>query len=159
MRISPRYFTIELITGLIFTGTYYLFFKSGMRAGIPAFSSGGWILYLITIIMVSALIASSAIDLELWVIPLSVCWIVTIAGIITSGVAPLLIDIKVIRGWNLLPQASVITAALGTGATAGLRPDPAGQATLYPRYQLGEPAGKGVRRAYGNQHAGTGHVC
>jgi len=119
-RISPRYFVIELITGLVFVFTFYLFFRSYMRAGVPAFSSGGWLIYLITIILLSGLIASSAIDLELWIIPIWVCWIITAVGIIGSALAPLLIDYKLIRGYHLLPYASAGTAALALGAAVGL---------------------------------------
>jgi leader peptidase (prepilin peptidase)/N-methyltransferase len=117
--ISPRYFIIELITGLTFTFTYYLFFRSLLRPNIPEFLGGGWLIYLITIILLSALIASSAIDLELWIIPMSICWVATILGIIASGVAPLLIDPKLISGYRLMPYASAGTAALATGAAVG----------------------------------------
>jgi leader peptidase (prepilin peptidase)/N-methyltransferase len=118
--ISPRYFVIELLTGLVFVFTYYLFFRSYMRAGVPAFLSGGWLIYLIIIILLSGLIASSAIDLELWIIPLWVCWVITIVGIVGSALAPLLIDYKRIRGYHLLPYASADTAALALGAAIGL---------------------------------------
>jgi leader peptidase (prepilin peptidase)/N-methyltransferase len=120
--ISPRYFIIELVTGLTFVFTYYLFFRSHLLAAFDhvAFLSGGWLIYLVTIILLSALIASSAIDLELWIIPLSACWLVTAAGIIGSTLAPLLIHHKVIRGYHLLPYASAATAALALGAAIGL---------------------------------------
>ncbi len=118
--ISPRYFIIELLTGLVFVFTYYLFFRSYLLAGVPAFLSGGWLLYLVTIILLSALIAASAIDLELWIIPLWVCWFITAVGIIGSALAPLFIDYKLIRGYHLLPYASAGTAALALGAAVGL---------------------------------------
>jgi len=118
--ISPRYFVIELLTGLMFVFTYYLFFRSNLRAGVPAFLSGGWLLYLVTIILLSVLIASSAIDIELWIIPLWLCWFATAVGIIGSAVVPLLIDYKAIDGYRLLPYASADTAALALGAAVGL---------------------------------------
>ncbi len=46
-RISPRYFVIELLTALIFVGMFALYFRSGLRSGMPAFLEGGWFLYLI----------------------------------------------------------------------------------------------------------------
>jgi leader peptidase (prepilin peptidase)/N-methyltransferase len=118
--ISPRYFIIELLTGLTFLFTYYLFFRSYLRAGVPAFLSGGWLVYLITIILLSALIAASAIDVELWIIPLCVCWFITAVGIIGSALAPFVIDYKLIRGYHLLPYASADTAALALGGAVGL---------------------------------------
>lgn len=118
--ISPRYFIIELITGLIFVFTYYLFFRSDLRAGVPIFLSGGWIIYLATIVLLSMLIAASAIDMELWIIPLSLCWFVTVVGFAASAVGPILIDTKLIRGYRLLPYASAKTGALAFGAAIGL---------------------------------------
>lgn len=119
-RISPRYFVIELLTALIFVFTYYLFFRSDLRAGIPYFTAGGWLLYLMIIILLSVFIAASAIDLELWIIPLWLCWFATLAGIIGSTAAPLIIDYRAIRGYHLFPYASTTTAALAIGGAIGL---------------------------------------
>jgi leader peptidase (prepilin peptidase) / N-methyltransferase len=126
-RISPRYFVIELLTGLVFIGTYFLFFNSGLRHGIPAFLSGGWILYLISVVMLSSLIACSAIDLEMWIIPLSICWFATMAGLIGGAVAPLFIHPMVIRHYFLLPATTDLVfinhttvASLSLGAAIGL---------------------------------------
>ena len=126
-RISPRYFVIELLTGLVFVGAFALYFHSGLRHGIPAFLSGGWILYLISIILFSSLIASSAIDLEMWIIPLSICWFATAAGLIGGAIAPLFIHPATIRHYYLLPATADLifvnhttVASLVTGATIGL---------------------------------------
>jgi len=126
-RISPRYFVIELLTGLVFVGTFALYFHSGLRHGIPAFLSGGWILYLISVILFSALIASSAIDLEMWIIPLSICWFATAAGLLGGAIAPLLIHPATIRHYFLMPMTADLifvnhttVASLVIGATIGL---------------------------------------
>ena len=112
--ISPRYFVIELLTGLVFTGVFFLYFRSGLRPDVAPFLQGGWFIYLISIIMLAALIAASAIDLELWVIPLSICWFVTAAGLIASTVGGFL------SPRPMLPFASPSTAALSAGAAIGL---------------------------------------
>ncbi len=126
-RISPRYFVIEMLTGLVFVGTFLLFFNSGLRHGIPKFLSGGWILYLISVVLFSSLIACSAIDLEMWIIPLSVCWFATAAGLVGGAVAPLLIHPATIRHYFLLPTTTDLVfinhttvASLSLGATIGL---------------------------------------
>ena len=126
-RISPRYFVIELLTGLVFVGTFALYFHSGLRHGIPAFLSGGWVLYLISVILFSALIASSAIDLEMWIIPLSICWFATAAGLLGGAIAPLLIHPATIRHYFLMPMTADLifvnhttVASLVIGATIGL---------------------------------------
>jgi len=118
--ISVRYFVIELLTGLVFLGLFILYFHTDLRAGIPSFLKGGWFIWLLHIILLAALIAVSAIDLELWVIPLSVCWFVTAVGLIGSGIGVYIIDPDVIRGYGLLPSASAKSASLAVGAAIGL---------------------------------------
>jgi leader peptidase (prepilin peptidase)/N-methyltransferase len=126
-RISPRYFVIELLTGLIFVGMFALYFRSGLRSGIPVFLSGGWFIYLLSIILLSALIACSAIDLELWIIPLSICWVATAAGLLASFLAPLVIHPMAISHYFLLPTTADLilvnqttVASLSAGAAIGL---------------------------------------
>lgn len=123
--ISPRYFIIELLTGLMFVGVFILYFRSGLRAGIGPID-GGWLIYLVSIILLAALIAASAIDMELWVIPLSICWFVTGVGLIASAVGVYIIDPAVIRQYFLLPSTTDLflreatVASLAAGATIGL---------------------------------------
>jgi leader peptidase (prepilin peptidase)/N-methyltransferase len=116
-----------MLTGVVFVGTFLLFFNSGLRHGIPEFLSGGWILYLISVVLLSALIVCSAIDLEMWIIPLSVCWFATAAGLIGGAIAPLLIHPATIRHYFLLPTTTDLifinhttVASLSLGATIGL---------------------------------------
>ncbi|MHC4423067.1 MAG: prepilin peptidase [Planctomycetota bacterium] len=118
--ISPRYFIIELLTGLVFASLFFLYFRTDLRAGIGPFLQGGWFIYLTSITLLAALIAASAIDLELWVIPVSICWFVTVVGLIASSLGVYIIDPAVIRGYALLPSASVNTASLAIGAAIGL---------------------------------------
>ena len=118
--ISPRYFVVELLTGLMFLGLFLLYFHTDFITGIPPFLEGGWLVFLLHIILLSAFIAASAIDLELWIIPLSICWLVTAAGFIGSAVSPLVIDTELIRQWGILPVASPKSGALALGASVGL---------------------------------------
>lgn len=118
--ISPRYFIIELLTGLVFAGLFILYFRTDLQSGMRPFLDGGWFVYLLHIIMFSAFIAASAIDLELWIIPLSICWFVTAIGLIGSAVGGYIINPAVISGYNLLPSASANTALLAVGAAIGL---------------------------------------
>jgi len=118
--ISPRYFVIELLTGLVFLGLFILYFRVDILAGLPPFLEGGWFIYLLHIILLAALIAASAIDLELWLIPLSICWFGTAAGLIGSALGVYVIDPNVIRQYVLLPSASANVGSLALGAAAGL---------------------------------------
>ena len=114
--ISPRYFFIELLTALVFTSLFFLYFHTNLRPTLPAFLNGGWFIYVLHIILLSTLIAASAIDLELWVIPLSVCWFATAVGLIASAGGPFVIAPELIRTNSLLPHASPDIAALTVGA-------------------------------------------
>ena len=118
--ISPRYFVIELLTGLVFTILFVLCFCTNLHVGVKPFLGGGWFIYLIYIILLAALIAASAIDLELWVIPISICWFVTAAGLIGSALGVYIIDPAKIRGNALLPSTSADAASLAVGAALGL---------------------------------------
>ncbi|MDD5063271.1 MAG: prepilin peptidase [Phycisphaerae bacterium] len=118
--ISPRYFVIELLTGLIFVSLFFLLFSTDLRTGIGSFLQGGWFVYLIYIILLAALIAASAIDLQLWVIPLSICWFATVVGLISSALGGYIIDSAAIRNYALLPSASAKVASLAAGAVIGL---------------------------------------
>ena len=124
--ISPRYFVIELLTGIVFVGLFVLYFMSGMRdLNIPgesseaAFLNGGWFVYLLHLVLLSSLIVCSAIDLELWVIPVVICWLVTIAGIAGSGAGFFIVRLTENAGISPLPSAGAGGAAIAAGAAVG----------------------------------------
>jgi leader peptidase (prepilin peptidase)/N-methyltransferase len=119
-RISVRYFVIELLTAFVFLGFFILFFHSERRAGVPPFLEGGWLIYLVSIVLSACLIAASAIDLELWVIPISVCWFATAIGLILSTLGVYIIEPNVIQQYVLLPSASPRAGSLAAGAAIGL---------------------------------------
>ena len=118
--VSPRYFVIELLTGLVFLGLFILYFRTDLRSGMPPFLDGGWFIYLLHIILLAAFIAASAIDLELWVIPLSICWFVTAAGLVGSALGGYIIGPDKVSGLPLFPGASAGTGSLAAGAAIGL---------------------------------------
>jgi leader peptidase (prepilin peptidase) / N-methyltransferase len=66
------------------------------------------------------LLAASAIDLELWVIPLSVCWFATAVAILGSVIAGWIIMPANIITYDLFPVASAKTGVLAVGAVIGL---------------------------------------
>ncbi len=124
--ISPRYFVIELLTALVFIGVFVLYFRTDLRPGVDSFLRGGWLIYLTSIIMLAAFIAASAIDLELWIIPVSICWIVTAVGLIASALGVYVIDPADITSYALLPTTKAVfvgditIASLAAGAVIGL---------------------------------------
>ncbi len=118
--VSPRYFIIELLTGLVFLGMFILYFSSSMRKGVPPLLEGGWLFYLLHIILLSALIAASAIDLELWIIPLGICWLATVAAFVISALGAYLVGPAPIGIHPLFPRASFLAGSLAAGASVGL---------------------------------------
>ena len=124
--ISPRYFVIELLTALVFIGMFVLYFRTDLRPGLDSFLQGGWLIYLTSIIMLSAFIAASAIDLELWIIPVSICWFVTVIGLIASALGVYIIDPATINSFALLPTTKAVfindatVASITAGAVIGL---------------------------------------
>jgi leader peptidase (prepilin peptidase)/N-methyltransferase len=118
--ISVRYFIIELLTAVVFLGLFIVYFHTDIRKTVQPFDSRGWLIYLLDIIMMSAFIAASAIDLEHWIIPLAICWLVTVVGFVGSAVAPYFINSAQIRDDSLLPVATSTTGSLSLGAAIGL---------------------------------------
>jgi len=117
--ISPRYLIVELLTGLIFLGLYLAYFQVDMRP-ILAGAKGGQLVYVLHITLLAAFIAASGIDLELWIIPLSICWLVTAVGLIGSTIGGYIIQPGLIADYSLLPLASAKTGALAVGGAVGL---------------------------------------
>ncbi|OHB58290.1 MAG: hypothetical protein A2Y07_04130 [Planctomycetes bacterium GWF2_50_10] len=121
--ISPRYIIIEFITGLVHVGVFAAYFVWGTRSalvGMEQFANGGWLIFLVHITLISALIAASAIDLELWIIPISICWFVTAVGIAGAATAGFVIDPEYIRANGLLPFAKGGVGAAAIGAGIGM---------------------------------------
>ncbi|MBN1817378.1 MAG: prepilin peptidase [Sedimentisphaerales bacterium] len=126
-RISGRYFVIELITALLFGGLYVAYFIYSIRllgiegnSPLQLFLSGGWIVFIAHVFLLSGLLAASAIDLELWVIPISICWVMTAVGVIASGTSGYIIGAEIVRGNRLFPMASAPVGILAAGGLLGL---------------------------------------
>ena len=117
--ISARYLIVELITGTLFSGAFIYYFQTNHIQAMPALLNSGWLIFLVHIVLLSVLIVSSAIDLEFWIIPLSICWFVT--GIAIIGMA---ISAAITKGQgtmsSLILVASPTTGALALGSALGL---------------------------------------
>ena len=80
--VRIRNTVIELLTAVMFLGMFLTYFHTGQIQSMPPLEEMGWLIYLTHITLLSALILSSAIDLEFWIIPLAICWFVTTSALI-----------------------------------------------------------------------------
>ena len=145
--ISVRYFIIELMTALLFAGVYvWFFYYQGRQTGLEGagamqrFFSGGWIFYLAVITLMAAFLAASAIDLELWIIPIQLCWFVAAVGLAASTAAGWLIDANIFAAGQLFPLATPKTAAVAAGTAIGIVISLAAMylGLIRPSYELSE---------------------
>ena len=127
MKISIRYFIVELITALLFVLIFHLYFTVQVRSlqvaghtGVMAFTHGGWLMYVGHVLLISALLAASGIDLELWIIPLSICWFATLVGLVAAGIGGFVIPPDQIAFYDLFPVASASTGIVAFGGAVGL---------------------------------------
>lgn len=124
--ISVRYPLVELLTAVLFGGVYLWFFNfQGRQTGLEGtamqqFFAGGWLFYLAIITLLAAFLAASAIDLELWIIPIQLCWLVSLVGLAASTTSAWVIDAHVIARFGLFPAAAPPLAALTAGAAVGM---------------------------------------
>ncbi len=126
--ISPKYPIIEAITGLLFVIYYICFFilqigpcpqvfNSVSIFGTPTYRAltiqEDWPIYLLDMFLVSALLAASLIDAELFIIPPSIPWWAAGVGMVVHAI----IDQPQMPG---AVNASAPAAALAIGAGIGL---------------------------------------
>ncbi len=114
--ISPRYPIVEAITGGLFVLYYVLFFvvpPVPPYACLPQSLAQDWPVFALDLFVISALLAGSLIDAELFIIPLEICYVLVVAGV---GVHTLIDSPGLPGALSIGPVA----AALSLGATLGL---------------------------------------
>ncbi|MCJ7544886.1 MAG: A24 family peptidase, partial [Phycisphaerae bacterium] len=85
---------------------YYLF---GLRSGLGLLADT-WPTFTAHAVLLCGLLACSVVDIEQWIVPLEVCWVVSGIGLVSAAVAPR----------PLLPTISPPAGAMAVGAAAGL---------------------------------------
>ncbi|HEY4329281.1 MAG TPA: A24 family peptidase [Phycisphaerae bacterium] len=124
--IPIRYPLVELATSLLWGGMFLAYFVSPVLVRVYPWQQGvgittvqdGWPVYVLHVIFASALLAASAIDADLFIIPLAITWFLAIWGLLgTSLVGPSLTKSFAIipalapAGWALAKP--VIGAVIG----------------------------------------------
>lgn len=109
--ISPRYLVVEAVTGLLVGGLFAWYFLGHMRLGMGSFWTS-WPVYAAHAVLLCGLLVCSAVDIERWIVPLEVCWFVTVVGIVAMTAAP--------PSDRVLIRVQPTTGAMAYGALAGL---------------------------------------
>jgi leader peptidase (prepilin peptidase)/N-methyltransferase len=107
--ISPRYLVVEAATAAMFGGLYAWYYLWGQRRGLGPFLET-WPTFFAHAALLSGLLACSVVDIEQWIVPLEVCWVVSGIGLVLAAAAP----------HPLLPVISQTTGAMALAAAVGL---------------------------------------
>lgn len=108
-KISPRYLAIEFLTGALLAGVYVCYFVLRLRDGVGSFTSA-WPMFVAHAALLCGLLACSAVDIELFIVPLPVMWFCAALGIAAAAFRP----------HPFLAQASPAVAVASAGAVVGL---------------------------------------
>ena len=116
-RISPRYILIELATAILVAGLYVCYYILHLRQGAGTFEQT-WPMFLAHAALLCGLLACTAIDIECWIVPLEVCWLISLVGIICATADPSAYHSQKPFAW--LPEVSPLWGAMSLSAGIGL---------------------------------------
>jgi leader peptidase (prepilin peptidase)/N-methyltransferase len=118
--ISPRYLLIELTTAILVAGLFICYFVLNIRqnpqGGLAdpglAFpqTPQAWAMYIAHAALLCGLLVCAAVDIEMWLVPLEVTWVVALVGVAAATYSP--------HPW--MPSVSPTTAAMSFAAAIGL---------------------------------------
>ena len=109
--ISPRYLLVETVTAVMVCGMFVWFYVIQLRSGAGDLRET-WPMFLAHAVLFCGLLACSLIDIESWLIPLEVCWLASLVGLICAGASP--------PPERFLPAVSPTAGAMALAAFVGL---------------------------------------
>lgn len=118
--ISPRYLLVEAVTAVMVCGMFVWFYIIQLRSGAGDIRET-WPMFLAHAVLFCGLLACSLVDIESWIIPLEVCWVASLVGIVCAGASP--------RPEGFVTAVSPTAGAIALAALVGL-----GVAMLLVRY-------------------------
>lgn len=119
-KFSIRYALVELFTAFLFVGLYWAYFQEDLREGLPVIGQGGGLVYAGHMVLICVLLASSLIDQEHWIIPLSLSYTAAVVGLVLSAIWPYSTGLPAESLWKIVPYASPLTALLALAGGVGL---------------------------------------
>ena len=87
VRISPRYLIIEAAGAVLLTGLFICYFVLEIRDGAGRFPDA-WPMFAAHAALLFGLLACSIVDIDNWIVPLEVCWFVSLVGLASATAAP-----------------------------------------------------------------------
>jgi len=109
VRISPRYLIIELATAVLVSGLYACYYLLDLRNGAGQFVDT-WPMFAAHACLLCGLLACSAVDVDMWIVPLEVCWFVSLVGVVCAAASP----------HPFMPKVSPPTGAMSLAALVGI---------------------------------------
>jgi leader peptidase (prepilin peptidase)/N-methyltransferase len=110
--ISPRYLLIELTTAILVAGLFVCYFMLDVRT-LPAPAGNFfnvWPMFVAHASLLCGLLVCAAVDIEMWLVPLEVTWVVSLVGVAAATYSP--------HPW--MPSVSATTAGMSFAAAVGL---------------------------------------
>ncbi|MHC4985801.1 MAG: prepilin peptidase, partial [Planctomycetota bacterium] len=111
VRISPRYVVIEAVTALLVAGWFAWVYILQWRTGVGEFNDT-YLAYVAYAAMACGLLACSMVDITHWIVPLEICWVVSLIGIAAATIQP--------PPETLLPRVPAVIGAMGLATMLGL---------------------------------------
>ncbi len=109
--ISPRYIVVEAITAVMVAGLFVWLYMARLRSGAGDILET-WPMFLAHTALFCGLLACSLVDIESWIIPLEVCWVVSLVGLVCAGASP--------PPESFLPAVPPAAGAMAIAAVVGL---------------------------------------
>ena len=110
-RISPQYILVESAVALLVVGLYVCYYVLRIRDGGGAFEQT-WPMFAAHAALLCGLLACSLVDIKQWLVPLEVCWLVSLVGIVSATADP--------HPWVAATSAPLGAAALAAAAGLGV---------------------------------------
>lgn len=109
--ISPRYLVVEAVTATVVAGLFVWFYVLAFRQEAGTFGAT-WPTFVAHAALLCGLLACAIVDIEHWIVPLEVCWFISLVGVVRAAAWP--------APEAMLPPVAPATGAAALGGAAGL---------------------------------------
>jgi leader peptidase (prepilin peptidase) / N-methyltransferase len=109
--ISPRYLFVEALTGVLVGGLYACFYLLDLRDHVGSFA-GSWPMFVAYAALLCGLLACSIVDIEMWIVPLEVCWFTSLVGLVCAAASPHPFLTRVSPAWGAMSVAAAVGLAI-----------------------------------------------